>query len=75
MRKAEADYESGTRTLKYAAVTTWLYEKLPTLAKWVLTSKDLDNLIAAAVTEVKEYLADKESTEKTITSTATSTSN
>jgi hypothetical protein len=54
--EAEATFGAGTGTLKYAAVTTWLYEKLPTVAKVVLTAAKVDELIEDAVTRMKVYL-------------------
>ncbi|MCK9444548.1 MAG: hypothetical protein M0Q14_08485 [Tissierellaceae bacterium] len=55
--KAEAEFAGGTGLLKYAAVTTWLYDKLPALAKFVLTQKTIDSLIEEAVQQMKRYLA------------------
>lgn len=55
--KAEAEYAGGTGLLKYAAVTTWLYDKLPPVAKFVLTQKTIDSLIEEAVQQMKRYLA------------------
>lgn len=54
--QAEAEFGSGTGELKYAAVTTWLYEKMPVILKFFFTAKQIDKLIETAVTEMKEYL-------------------
>lgn len=58
--KAEAEFGGGTGQLKYAAVTTWLYEKLPVIAKFILTPKTIDNLIEEAVAQMKKYLESNE---------------
>lgn len=54
--EAERKLGSGTGQLKYAAVTTWLYEKTPAIVKFFFTAKQIDILIEAAVQEMKEYL-------------------
>ncbi len=54
--QAEAEYGSGTGELKYAAVTTWLYERIPAIVKFFFTAKQIDQLIEAAVDQMKEYL-------------------
>jgi len=58
--KAEAEFGGGTGQLKYAAVTTWLYEKLPAIAKFILTTKTIDALIEEAVQQMKKYLTSNE---------------
>lgn len=58
--KAEAEFGGGTGQLKYAAVTTWLYEKLPAIAKFILTPKTIDVLIEEAVQQMKKYLTSNE---------------
>jgi hypothetical protein len=55
--QAEAEFGSGTGELKYAAVTTWLYEKMPVILKFFFTAKQIDNLIETAVAEMKAYLS------------------
>ncbi|XCH79077.1 MAG: phage holin, LLH family [Candidatus Dehalobacter alkaniphilus] len=64
--KAEQELGGGTGELKFAAVTTWLYEKLPAIAKLIFTKKQLDAMIEAAVTRMKEYLTVNESAKKLI---------
>lgn len=54
--QAEAEFGSGTGDLKYAAVTTWLYERIPAIMKFFFTAKQVDKLIEAAVDQMKEYL-------------------
>lgn len=50
--RAEAEYGSGTGELKYAAVTTWLYERMPAIIKFFFTAKQIDAMIEAAVYEL-----------------------
>lgn len=54
--EAEAQFGGGTGVLKYAAVTTWLYERLPSIVKILFTSKQIDLLIENAVIRMKKYL-------------------
>lgn len=54
--EAEAEFGSGTGTLKYAAVTSWLYDKLPAVCKFFFTEKQIDKLIEEAVTQMKDWL-------------------
>lgn len=54
--EAEKEFGGGTGVLKYAAVTTWLYERLPSIIKILFTSKQIDILIEDAVERMKEYL-------------------
>lgn len=54
--EAEATFGGGTGQLKYAAVVTWLYEKLPTIVKILFTEKQIDLLIENAVLKMKKYL-------------------
>lgn len=57
---AERDFGGGTGELKFSAVSTWIYEKIPTLAKVLFTKKQIDQLIEEAVDWMKEYLATNE---------------
>ena len=54
--EAEAEYGAKTGTLKYSAVSTWLYERIPFGANLFLTPKMIDKLIETAVDEMKSYL-------------------
>ncbi|WP_409229455.1 hypothetical protein [Gudongella sp. SC589] len=54
--EAEAQFGGGTGQLKYAAVATWLFERLPAIAKMILTPKTIDELIEEAVEQMKIYL-------------------
>lgn len=54
--EAEKAFGGGTGELKYAAVTTWLYEQLPTILTILFTDKQIDLMIEDAVDEMKKYL-------------------
>ena len=54
--EAEKAFGGGTGELKYSAVTTWLYERLPTIIRILFTSKQIDAMIEKAVLDMKEYL-------------------
>ena len=53
---AEDKFGGGTGELKFSAVTTWIYEKVP-IIKFIFTKKGIDKLIERAVIRMKEYLA------------------
>lgn len=54
---AEEQFGSGTGELKFAAVSTWLYDRLPAIARVLFTKKQIDNMIENAVEKMKDYLA------------------
>lgn len=54
--EAEKEFGGGTGTLKYSAVTTWLYERLPAILKILFTEKQIDRMIENAVVDMKKYL-------------------
>ena len=58
--KAEEEFGSGTGALKYAAVTSWLYDRLPLICRFFFTEKQIDNMIEEAVSQMKEWLDTKE---------------
>ncbi|HHV97031.1 MAG TPA: hypothetical protein GXX37_11265 [Clostridiaceae bacterium] len=66
--KAEKELGSGTGELKYAAVTTWLYERLPTIGKILFSTKQIDALIEEAVAKMKQYLSENENARRLINS-------
>lgn len=67
--QAEAEFGSGTGDLKYAAVTTWLYERMPAIMKFFFTAKQIDAMIEAAVAQMKEYLSKNTSAQTFVVST------
>lgn len=54
--RAEQQLGGGTGQLKYSAVTMWLYEQLPGIARLLLPARVIDRMIEEAVTYMKEYL-------------------
>ena len=52
--QAEREFGSGTGALKYAAVSDWIYQRLPAVLKLLFTAKDIDTMIEAALTEAKQ---------------------
>lgn len=54
--EAEEWFGSGTGQLKYAAVVTWLYERLPAIVRFIFTQKQIDQMIEDAVQRMKQYL-------------------
>lgn len=67
--KAESQYSGGTGTLKYNAVTSWLYDKLPAICKFFFTEKQIDKLIEESVAQMKEWLSDNENAKNLIENT------
>ena len=52
--QAEKEYGEGTGKLKYAVVSDWLYQRIPTVLKFLFTSKDIEKMIEDALTTAKE---------------------
>lgn len=52
--QAEKEYGAGTGELKYAAVSDWIYERLPAILKFLFTSKDIDKMIETALEAAKK---------------------
>lgn len=67
--KAEELYGSGTGELKYSAVVTWVYEKLPPIMRLLFTTKQIDQYIEAAVLQMKEYLSKNNQAKSRLTHT------
>lgn len=58
--RAEQQLGGGTGQLKYSAVTMWLYEQLPSLARLLLPARVIDGMIEDAVERMKMYLEENE---------------
>lgn len=58
--EAEKEFGNSTGTLKYAAVTSWLYDKLPLICKLFFTEKQIDIMIEDAVFQMKNWLNEGE---------------
>ncbi|MDD2459247.1 MAG: hypothetical protein PHQ83_12155 [Eubacteriales bacterium] len=54
---AEKQFGGGTGEIKFAAVTAWIYERIPIALRLLFTQQEISNLIELAVTRMKEYLA------------------
>lgn len=52
--QAEKQFGSGTGSLKYAAVTDWIYQRIPAVLKLLFTSSDIEKMIEAALEEAKK---------------------
>lgn len=52
--QAEKEYGAGTGELKYAAVSDWIYERLPAILKFLFTSKVIDKMIETALEAAKK---------------------
>lgn len=51
--QAEREFGNGTGTLKYAAVSDWLYQRMPAVLKFLFTEKDIDSMIETVLAEAK----------------------
>jgi hypothetical protein len=70
--KAEQEFGCGTGELKKAAVVEWIYDKLPAILRFIITRKEIDNLIDeivvyaktkwAANAKLKEYVSGETTT-------------
>lgn len=54
---AEKQFGGGTGEIKFSAVTTWIYERIPIALHLLFTQQEIGNLIELAVARMKEYLA------------------
>lgn len=55
--QAEKTLGSGTGELKYAMVIEAVYNKLPTVMRFLFTPEEIDNMIEEGVDKLKEILA------------------
>lgn len=55
--QAEKEFGSSVGKLKYAAVSTWLYNKIPVACRWLFTSREIRLLIEEAVENMKKWLS------------------
>lgn len=54
--QAEVQFGAGTGQLKYSAVASWLWERLPSSARFFLPYSLIERLIEDAVKAMKIYL-------------------
>lgn len=43
--QAEKQFGGGTGELKFAAVADWIYQRIPTILKFLFTAKDIQKMI------------------------------
>lgn len=55
--RAESLYGSKTGTLKFSAVSNWLYAQLPPFISLFLPAEIIDDQIELAVDKLKQYLS------------------
>lgn len=65
--KAEKEFGSKTGKLKFSAVASWVYERLPSIARIFISANDIKQLIEEAVETMKEYLAKNKNVNEIIT--------
>lgn len=52
--QAEKQFGSGTGDLKFAAVSDWIYQRIPAVLRLLFTEKDIANMIEAVLEEAKK---------------------
>ena len=52
--KAEKEFGGGTGKLKLAAVSDWIYQRIPAVLKLLFSEKDIEKLIESALEEAKK---------------------
>ncbi|KAF5056732.1 hypothetical protein DSECCO2_364270 [anaerobic digester metagenome] len=52
--QAEKQFGSGTGDLKYAAVSDWIYQRIPAILRLLFTEKDIAIMIEAVLQEAKK---------------------
>lgn len=58
--KAEREFGGGTGKLKLAAVSDWIYQRIPAVLKLLFSQKDLERLIESALEEAKKAWGNNE---------------
>ena len=56
--RAEEEWGGGTGEIKYASVVAAVYERIPMVARFLITQRELSRMIEAAVAKMKEYLGE-----------------
>lgn len=59
--QAEKQFGSGTGELKFAAVSDWIYQRIPAILKLLFTEKDISNLIETVLEQAKKAWGTNES--------------
>lgn len=64
--QAEREFGGGTGELKFAAVSDWIYQRLPAVLKILFTQKDIDKMIETALAEAKKQWGSNENVKQYI---------
>ena len=52
--QAEKQFGGGTGSLKFAAVSDWIYQRIPAVLKLLFTAKDIEKMIESVLEEAKQ---------------------
>lgn len=52
--KAEKEFGGGTGNLKLAAVSDWIYQRIPAVLKLLFSEKDIEKMIESVLEEAKK---------------------
>ena len=58
--KAEKEFGGGTGKLKLAAVSDWIYQRIPAVLKLLFSEKDIESMIETALEEAKKAWGNNE---------------
>ena len=58
--QAEKQFGGGTGKLKLAAVSDWIYPRIPAVLKLLFSEKDIENMIETALAEAKKAWGNNE---------------
>ena len=58
--KAEKEFGGGTGKLKLAAVSDWIYQRIPAVLKLLFSEKDIERMIETALEEAKKAWGNNE---------------
>lgn len=58
--KAEKEFGDGTGKLKLAAVSDWIYQRIPAVLKLLFSEKDIESMIETALEEAKKAWGNNE---------------
>ena len=59
--QAEKQFGGGTGKLKLAAVSDWIYQRIPAVLKLLFSEKDIESMIETALEEAKKAWGNNES--------------
>lgn len=64
--QAEREFGSGTGKLKFAAVSDWVYQRLPLILKILFTQEDIDAMIESALEEAKKQWGENKNLQEVV---------